>query len=76
MHNKWLLFPVSSSERLLTSIPADDPSGQLSEAEVSDLEQILSEVKGHLEACQTCLHEAGTAVTKLSGRAGSKVIKR
>nr|XP_054752291.1 uncharacterized protein LOC129257884 [Lytechinus pictus] len=37
------------------------------DSEIHKLDELLSEVKGHLEACQTCLHEAETALAKLAG---------
>lgn len=46
----------------------EDGKSDLGDSEIHDLEELLSEVKGHLEACQTCVHEAERALAKLTGR--------
>ncbi|XP_071499419.1 uncharacterized protein [Diadema antillarum] len=62
-----LNIAVNSAQKLVKSSKIECNNGKLAESEVAELEELLAEVKGHLDACQTCLREAGVSVAKLSG---------
>ncbi|XP_071491322.1 vezatin-like [Diadema antillarum] len=62
-----LNIAVNSAQKLVKSSKIECNNGKLVESEVAELEELLAEVKGHLDACQTCLREAGVSVAKLSG---------
>ncbi|XP_072181039.1 uncharacterized protein [Diadema setosum] len=62
-----LSIAVNSAQKLVKSSKIECNNGKLAESEVAELEELLAEVKGHLDACQTCLREAGVSVAKLSG---------
>ncbi|XP_030839193.1 vezatin [Strongylocentrotus purpuratus] len=59
---------MKSAMQLEMGTRKEDGKSDLGDSEIHDLEELLSEVKGHLEACQTCVHEAETALAKLTGR--------